>query len=331
MAGSRARVGYAAMLERFPPSEVVALTVEAEQAGFDGVMADDHFQPWTAHQGQAGFVWNVMTAMAERTRGSVGVGATCPSFRWHPAVVAQAAATLESMYPGRHWLGVGSGEAISEHVVGGYWPEAPERIARMFEAVEIIQKLFTGRDVRHDGRFFTLERSRLWTMPDVAPPIYVATSGPVTARRAGASADGIITVASTPEKVATLFARFDDGARSAGKDPSAATKIVQVHLAWAPDDADAAEQAVREWPNGAMRFSKADIRSPHDFEQMARMVRPEDFEGRLLVSSDPDAHRREIQAYLDVGATHVYLHNVSADQRTWLKVFGREVLPALTP
>ncbi|TDC49173.1 TIGR03557 family F420-dependent LLM class oxidoreductase [Jiangella ureilytica] len=327
---SRARVGYAAMLERFAPSEVVQLAVAAEAAGFGGVMADDHFQPWTPQQGQAGFVWNVMTAMAERTRGSVGVGATCPSFRWHPAVVAQAAATLEQLYPGRHWLGIGSGEAISEHVVGGYWPEAPQRIARMFEAVEIIQKLFTGRDVRHDGRFFTLERTRLWTMPDAPPPVYIATSGPITARRAGASCDGMITVASTPDKVAALFGRFDEGARSAGKDPSTLAKIVQVHLSWAPDPAEAAAQALREWPNGAMRFSKADIRSPYDFDQIARMVRVEDFEGRVTISADLEVHRKEIQRYLDVGATHVYLHDAGPDQRTWIDVFGREVLPHLT-
>lgn len=325
-----ARVGYSAMLERFAPSDVVQLAVAAEAAGFDGVMADDHFQPWTPQQGQAGFVWNVMTAMAERTRGSVGVGATCPSFRWHPAVVAQAAATLEQLYQGRHWLGIGSGEAISEHVVGGYWPEAPQRIARMFEAVEIIQKLFTGRDVRHDGRFFTLERTRLWTMPDAPPPVYIATSGPITARRAGASCDGMITVASTPDKVAALFGRFDEGARSAGKDPAALAKIVQVHLSWAPDPAEAAAQALREWPNGAMRFSKADIRSPYDVDQIARLVRVEDFEGRVTISENLDVHRKEIQRYLDAGATHVYLHDAGADQRTWIEVFGREVLPKLT-
>ncbi|WP_026877424.1 TIGR03557 family F420-dependent LLM class oxidoreductase [Jiangella gansuensis] len=331
MTARLAPVGYSAMLERFAPSEVVALTVAAEEAGFDGVMADDHFQPWTPHQGQAGFVWNVMTAMAERTRGSVGVGATCPSFRWHPALVAQAAATLEQLYPGRHWLGIGSGEAVSEHVVGGYWPEAPQRIARMFEAIEIIQKLFTGRDVRHDGRFFTLERSRLWTMPAAPPPVFVATSGPVTARRAGATCDGMITVATTPEKVAGLFARFDEGARSVGKDPAQLAKIVQVHLSWAPDPDDAAAQAVAEWPNGGMRFSKADIRSPHDFEQLARMVRPEDFEGRVHISADLDAHRQEIQRYLDLGATQVYLHQAGPDQRAWIDTFGREVLPKLTP
>jgi G6PDH family F420-dependent oxidoreductase len=244
-------------------------------------------------------------------------------------VVAQAAATFEAMYPGRHWLGIGSGEAISEHIVGGYWPEAPQRIDRMFEAVEIIQKLFTGRDVRHDGRFFVLERTRLWTMPESPPPIYVATSGPVTARRAGTTCDGIITVGTTPDKVAILLSRFSDGALAAGKEPASMPKIVQLHLSWAATEDEAQANAVREWPVGAMRFAKADLRSPHDIEQIAKMVRVEDFDGRVLISADLDRHRREIQRYLDIGATHVYLHNAHPDQRAWVDAFGEDVLPRL--
>ena len=138
-------------------------------------------------QGQASFVWEVLAVAGARHAGDLGPGVTCPSFRMHPAIVAQAAATLEVMYPGRTWLGLGSGEALNEHVVGGYWPEAPERINRMFEAIEILRKLFTGKDVKHDGRFFKLETTRLWTMPDTPPPIYIATAGPVTAKRTGAA------------------------------------------------------------------------------------------------------------------------------------------------
>src|SRR4051812_40572259 len=148
-------VGYAAMLEQFAPQEVVALTALAEQHGFSGCMAADHFQPWVPQQGQAAFVWNVLTAVAERTTGDLGPGVTCPSFRFHPAIVAQASATLEAIYPGRHWLGLGSGEALNEHVVGGYWPEAGERSLRVWGALEVINKLFeaslTGKDVKHAG------------------------------------------------------------------------------------------------------------------------------------------------------------------------------------
>ncbi|HYX12292.1 MAG TPA: LLM class flavin-dependent oxidoreductase, partial [Candidatus Acidoferrum sp.] len=167
------KIGYAAMLEQFAPQEVVGYSVDAEQHGFSGVMAADHFQPWVPQQGNAAFVWNVMTAIGERTTGDVGPGVACPSFRMHPAIIAQASATLAAMYPGRHWLGLGSGEALNEHMVAGYWPETPERINRMFEAIEIIKKLFgsPGKDVKHEGKFFKLESTRLWTMPDVPPPV----------------------------------------------------------------------------------------------------------------------------------------------------------------
>src|SRR5262245_27449662 len=163
---SQAHVGYAAMLEQFGPIEVTEYTVAAEEAGFRGVMAADHFQPWVPAQGHAAFVWNVLTAMAERTTGDLGPGVTCPSFRLHRAVVAQASATLAAMYPGRHWLGLGSGEALNEHVTGGYWPEAPERLERMWEAVELIKKLFTGKDVKHRGHHFLMETAGVWAMQE---------------------------------------------------------------------------------------------------------------------------------------------------------------------
>ena len=326
-------IGYAAMLEQFAPMEAVELTVLAESNGFSGCMAADHFQPWVPEQGQASFVWNVLTAVAERTRGDIGPGVTCPSFRLHPAVVAQASATLEAMYPGRHWLGIGAGEALNEHIVGGYWPEAGERSLRMFEAIDLIKALFTasleGKDVKHQGRFFTLETTRLWTMPAHPPPVLVATAGPVNAKRAGAHADGLITVGAPLEKVDGLFAKFADGARSVGKDPDEMPKVLQLHLSWADTDEQALANAMTEWPNGAMKFPKADIRSPHEFAAMAALVRPEGFEGRMVISSDPDMHRAHIQSFVDLGFDRVYLHNVGRNQKEWIEVFGREVLPKL--
>jgi G6PDH family F420-dependent oxidoreductase len=326
-------VGYAAMLEQFAPMEAVELTALAEQHGFSGCMAADHFQPWVPAQGQSSFVWNVLTAVGERTTGDLGPGVTCPSFRFHPAVVAQASATLEAMYPGRHWLGVGAGEALNEHVIGGYWPEAAERSTRMFEAIEVIKKLFdasvAGRDVKHHGRFFTLETTRLWTMPDTAPPVLVATAGPINAKRTGRHADGIITVGAPLEKISGLFDKFAEGAREAGKDPDTMPKVLQLHLSWAETDEQALANAMTEWPNGGMKFAKADIRSPHHFEAMAALVRPEDFEGRMVISADPDVHRAEIQRYVDLGFDRIYLHNVGRNQVEWIEVFGRDVLPKL--
>ena len=326
-------VGYAAMLEQFAPQEVVGLTALAEQHGFSGCMAADHFQPWVPAQGQSAFVWNVLTAVGERTVGDMGPGVTCPSFRFHPAVVAQAAATLEAMYPGRSWLGVGAGEALNEHVIAGYWPEAGERSLRMFEAIEVIKKLFdaslAGKDVKHSGTWFKLETTRLWTMPEAAPPILVATAGPVNAKKTGRLADGMITVGAPLEKIDGLFAKFAEGAREAGKDPDTMPKVLQLHLSWDTTDEQALANAMTEWPNGGMKFPKADIRSPHDFAAMAKLVRPEDFEGRMVISSDPDVHRAAIQKFVDLGFDRVYLHNVGRNQAQWIEVFGREVLPKL--
>jgi len=325
--------GYAAMLEQFTPRECIELTALAETHGFSGCMAADHFQPWVPQQGQSGFVWSVLAGVGERTTGDLGPGVTCPSFRFHPALVAQASATLETMYPGRYWLGVGSGEALNEHIIPGYWPEAGERSLRMFEAVDVIKKLFdasiAGKDVKHHGRFFQLESTRLWTMPELAPPILVATAGPINARRTGEHADGIITVGAPLEKIDGLFAKFAEGARKAGKDPDTMPKVLQLHLSWADTDAQALSNAMTEWPNGGMKFPKADIRSPHDFAQMAKLVRPEDFEGRMVIDSDPDVHRAHIQQYVDLGFDRIYLHNVGRNQRQWLEVFGRDVLPKL--
>jgi G6PDH family F420-dependent oxidoreductase len=322
-------IGYAAMCEQFHPTELVSLSAYAESQGFTGVMAADHFQPWVPAQGQAPYVWNVLTALGERTRGDIGPGVVCPSFKVHPALVAQASATLAAMYPGRHWLGLGSGEALNEHVVGGYWPEAPERLTRMWEAVEVIKKLFSGKEVKHRGEAFTLEKTRLWTL-DERPPIYVATAGPVTARRAGREVDGFITPGAPVEKVETLIGRFTEGARDAGKDPARMPKILQLHLSWAATDEEAQANALTEWPNGGMKFPKSDIRSPYEFEQIAKLVRLEDFDGRMVISSDPDLHRATIQRYLDAGIDRVYLHNVGRNQREWIDVFAREVLPKLT-
>jgi G6PDH family F420-dependent oxidoreductase len=324
-----AKIGYAAMLEQFHPTELLAYCQKAEAAGFSGVMAADHVQPWTPDQGQAAFVWSFMTAAAERTRGDIGPGVTCPSFRQHPAIIAQAAATMASMYPGRFWLGLGSGEALNEHIVAGYWPEVAERISRMFESIEIIRKLFSGKDVKHAGEFYKMETVRLWTMPDKPPPIYVATAGPVTAEKTGKFCDGLITVGAPEEKIEGVFQRFEKGAREAGKDPATMPKILQLHLSWAPTDEEAMANAMKEWPNGGMKFPKADIRSPNDFAQMAKIVRPEDFKGRMLISSSPDAHCKEIQKFIDLGFDQVYLHNVGRNQAEWIDVFSREVLPKL--
>ena len=324
------RIGYAAMLEQFHPNDLLDYCAAAEAAGFSaGFMVSEHFHPWTPQQGQSAFAWSFMGALGTRTTLPFGTAVTCPGFRYHPAVIAHAAATLGAMFPGRFWLGLGAGEALNEHIMGGEWPEIGVRSAMLFEAIEIINKLFSGAVTRHRGDHFRLESARLYTRPEEPVKVYVATAGPVNAKKTGKFADGMITVGAADEKIGTLWQKFEEGAREAGKDPAGKPKLLQVHLSWAPTDDEAMANALREWPNGGMPFPKQDIKNPEDFAAMARMVRPEDFKNRLLIGSDLAEHTRAIQHYVDLGFDEVYLHNAGRNQAEFVEAFGREVLPNL--
>jgi coenzyme F420-dependent glucose-6-phosphate dehydrogenase len=325
-----ARIGYAAMLEQFHPTDLLEWCAQAEAAGFSaGFMVSEHFHPWTPQQGHSAFAWSFMGALGLRTTLPFGTAVTCPGFRYHPAVIAHAAATLGAMFPGRFWLGLGAGEALNEHIVGGEWPEIGVRSAMMFEGIEVINKLFSGNVVKHRGEHFKLESAKLYTRPEKQVPIYVATAGPVNAKKTGRLADGMITVGAADEKIGMLWGRFEEGASEAGKDPSTMPKLLQIHVSWAPTDEQAVEQAVREWPNGGMAFPKQDIKNPEDFAAMARMVKPEHFTNRVLMSSDLEQHLAHIQHYVDMGFDEVHLHNVGRNQAEFIEVFGREVLPHL--
>jgi G6PDH family F420-dependent oxidoreductase len=270
-----------------------------------------------------------MGALGTRTSLPFGTAVTCPGFRYHPAVIAHAAATLGAMFPGRFWLGLGAGEALNEHILGGEWPEANVRSAMLFEAIEIINKLFTGNVVKHRGEHFKLESAKLYTRPEQPVPIYVATAGPVNAKRTGKFADGMITVGAADEKIGMLWDKFDEGAREAGKDPKGKPKLLQIHLSWAPTDEVAMDNALREWPNGGMAFPKQDIKNPEDFALMAKLVRPEHFTNRCEVSSSLAAQTENIQHYVDMGFDEIHLHNVGRNQKEFIEVFGKEVLPNL--
>lgn len=323
------KIGYAAMGEQFSPTEIIEYSKAAEEHGFTALMVSDHFHPWTPQQGQSPFAWALMGALGMATKLPFGTGVTPPGWRYHPAILAQAATTLEAMFPGRFYLGLGAGEALNEHIVGHYWPEAVTRLEVLAEAIEIIRKLFTGKVVKHKGTYFNLESARLYTMPPAPPPIYVATSGPVNAERTGRTCDGIITVGAADEKIKLLLDRFEKGARGASKDPSKMPRLIQLHVSWAESDQAAIDQAVKEWPNGGMNFPKQDIRNPEDFEAIAKMVRPEDFKGRVLTSASLEAHREHLQHFIDLGFTELYVHNVGRNQQEFIEAYGREVIPKL--
>jgi coenzyme F420-dependent glucose-6-phosphate dehydrogenase len=203
------------------------------------------------------------------------------------------------------------------------------RSAMMFEAIEIINKLFTGKVVKHAGTYFTLESAKLYTRREQPVPVYVATAGPVNAKRTGKYADGIITVGASDKKISMLWDKFREGASEVGKDASAMKTQLQVHVSWAPTQAEAEEQAVREWPNGGMPFPKQDIKNPEDFANMAKLVALKDFENRILISADLDEHVEQLQKFLDMRFDEIYLHNVGRDQAAFISTFGERVLPRL--
>ncbi|HLI08211.1 MAG TPA: TIGR03557 family F420-dependent LLM class oxidoreductase [Ktedonobacteraceae bacterium] len=324
-------VGYSAALEQFGPDELLKWCQEAEQAGFGGVMASDHFQPWTPEQGNSPFVWSWMGALGATTQHmDFGPGVTTASYRYHPAILAQAAATLERMFPGRFWLGIGTGEALNEHVVADYWPETPIRLERMIESIELIKQLLSGKKARYNGKYIKMESTRLYSLPSTPPPIYIAASGPKTAETAGRMVDGLITPAAASDKLRMLLANFEKGAREAGKDPSKMRKLLQLHVSWADSYEQAVENAMKEWPNGGMNFPKQDIRTPEDFAAMAKIVRPEDFKGRVFISTNLDEHRQHLQGFFDLGFDAVYVHNVGRDQSAFIRAYGEHVIPALT-
>ena len=324
------KIGYAAMLEQFHPTELLDYCATAEDAGFTaGFMVSEHFHPWTPQQGQSAFAWSFMGALGMRTSLPFGTAVTCPGFRYHPAVIAHAAATLGAMFPGRFWLGLGAGEALNEHIMGGEWPEIGVRSAMLFEAIEIINKLFTGAVTKHRGDHFKLESAKLYTRPPEPVKVYVATAGPVNAKKTGRLADGMITVGAADEKIGMLWGKFEDGAREAGKDPVGMPKLLQIHISWARTDEEALANAMTEWPNGGMPFAKQDIKNPEDFAAIAKLVRPEDFKNRVLITSDLDVHIKNIQHYVDMGFDEVHIHNVGRNQAEFIEVFGRDVLPNL--
>jgi len=323
-------VGYSAALEQFHPTDLLRRCQEAEQAGFGGVMAADHFHPWVPQQGQSPFVWSWMGALGVCTNKlTFGPGVTCASYRYHPAIIAQGAATLAAMCPGRFWMGIGTGEALNEHIVGGEWPDAAVRLERMVESIEIIEQLFTGKKVRYSGKHLRMESARLYTRPETPCPIYVAASGPKTAETAGRLCDGLITPAAPHEKLKMLIENFEKGAREAGKDASTMPKLLQLHVSWADTYETAVEQAVKEWPNGGISAPKQDIRSPEDFAAFGQLVRPENFKGRVFISTELEEHRNHIQGFFDLGFNEVHVHNVGRNQTEFIRAYGEAVIPAL--
>lgn len=317
-----ATFGYHASHEQHPPSELLKYVRLAEQAGFTAAMCSDHFHPWLEEQGHSGFTWSWLGSALEATRLSFGC-VNAPGWRYHPAIIAQAAATLAEMYPERFWLAVGSGEALNELITGEPWPVKSERNERLLECVAVLRRLFAGETVTHRGRI-VVEEARLYTRPAKPPPLYGAALHAETAEWVGSWADGLITLGAPAAELAKLLAAFRAGG-GAGKPVK-----VQAALAWAPTRAEARDGAWQQWrANVIGGDALATLRSPAEFAAAARFVTRDDVAGCFPVSEDPLEHAERLQEYVDAGATDIYLFNVAPRQREFIEVFAERVLPAV--
>lgn len=313
------KIGYTLSSEEFGPNELVANAKRAEDLGFAFCSVSDHFHPWVPHQPHSPLVWNVIGGVATATdRIQLGTGVVCPSFRYHPAIVAQGAATSEEMMPGRFYLGVGTGENLNEHIIGEGWPAYKLRKEMFVEALEIIRLLFEGGEKTYHGQFYTLENAELYTIPDTPPPIHIAAGGPASAKMAGELGDGMIST--KPDK--ELIKSFEE-AGGRGK-----PKIGQLTLCWGKDEQEATKTALHAWPNAGIPGELSqELPNPSHFEQAAQLVREEDIAKAIVCGPDPEKHRAKIQEYIDAGFDHVYLHQVGPDQEGFFTFASKEILP----
>jgi G6PDH family F420-dependent oxidoreductase len=314
------RIGYALSSEEHAPATLVANASRAEQAGFEFALISDHYHPWISRQGQSGFVWSVLGAIAESTRKiRIGTGVTCPLIRIHPAILAQAAATTAALFRGRFFLGLGTGENLNEHVVGCRWPRAAERLEMMEEAITVLRQLWSGEEISHAGRYFVVDEARIYSLPDKPPAIYLAASGPVAARLAASHADGLI--GTSPEK--KIVAEFR---RHSKRKPT----YGQVTVCYARSER-AARRTVHEWwPQTALQGDLTwEVKVPSLFEAACQSLTAEQVTEDMPCGPDPQPFVRAIRKYAAAGYDHVYLHQIGPDQEGFFRFFEREIAPKL--
>jgi coenzyme F420-dependent glucose-6-phosphate dehydrogenase len=319
-----ARIGYHCSHEQYAPSHLLSLARLAEQAGFQSAMCSDHYQPWSERQGHSGHAWTWLGAALASTSLSYGVVTVPGGWRYHPAVMAHAAATLAEMSGGRFWIAAGSGEALNEHVVGAGWPDKAERNARTREAVEVMRALWAGETVTHRGRV-TVDEAKLWVRPERPPMVVSAALSPETAEWAGAWADGLITVVGEPAAMRGILDAFRRGGGE-GK-----PVFLQAQLSFASSEEKALEAAWHQWrsvlyPSPVL----ATLRMPAEFDAVGQTVRREDVRARVRISADADDHVRWLREYVEMGFEEINLHNVCREeQERFIEVFGERVLPEL--
>ncbi|MEV5712094.1 LLM class F420-dependent oxidoreductase [Actinoallomurus sp. NPDC052274] len=315
-----AKFGYFLSCEEHSPKELVRQAKLAEQAGFEALWISDHYHPWLDEQGESPFVWSVIGALAQVTSLPITTAVTCPLVRTPPAIVAQAAATSAVLTDGRFVLGVGTGEALNEHIVESRWPPAEERREMLEEAVEVMRRLWTGKLVSHHGRYYNVDTARLYTLPDEPPPIYMSGFGKKAATLAGRIADGFM--CTMPDR--DLLEIF----RSAGGEGKPAQGGLKV--CWSRNVASARKTAHRLWPNEQLPGEAAQLLPlPRHFEQLSQLVTEEMIEQNLPCGPDAGRHIQAIREYVDAGYDEVYINQIGPDQDEFFSFYAEQVLPEL--
>ena len=315
-------IGYHASHEQFAPGDLLSLVQRADRAGFTCAMCSDHFHPWSDAQGQSGHAWSWLGSAMATTPVPFGV-VTCPIGRYHPAVIAQAAATLADMHVDRFWLAVGSGEALNESITGARWPAKDERNARLRAAVDVMRALWNGQEVNHKGPV-TVEQARLYTRPERPLPVFAAALSEETARWAAGWADGLITTSMAGGKLKRVIDAFRDGGGD-GKPVH-----LQVKLSYDESDGEALRGAFEQWRTNILAAPiSEELRTPAQFAAAAEHVREEDMRAHVRISSDLQRHVGWLQEDIALGVDQIYLHNVNRAQARFIDDFGSHVLPAL--
>jgi probable non-F420 flavinoid oxidoreductase len=316
-----ARIALHCSHEQIPPSRLLGAVRRAQEAGFGAGMSSDHFSPWSERQGESGFAWSFLGAALATTDLPFGV-VNAPGQRYHPAIVAQAAATLAEMFPERLWIALGTGEASNEHITGAPWPPKDERNARLRECVDVMRALFAGEEVSHRGRV-VVDRARLYTLPAHPPPLLGAAVSEATARWAGSWADGLATVNASADRLRRMIDAYRDGG-------GGGRLVLQVHLSWAPTEEEALRIAHDQWRTNVFQPPVCwDLELPADFDAVAAYVRPEDVRRTVLVSSDLSRHVEWLQQLAELGFDDIALHHVGQDLDPFIDAFGEHVLPRL--
>lgn len=330
--GTVLKLGYKASNEQFPPGELLKYSVLAEEMGFDSVFVSDHLQPWRHDGGHAPFAMSWLGALGARTeRITIGTSVLTPTFRYHPAIVAQAFATLGCLYPGRVVLGMGTGESMNEVPLGIEWPEGKERFARFREAIALIKQLWSQERVTFEGEFYRTEKATIYDRPAQPVPLYLAGSGPAATRYAGRMGDGYITTSGkAPELYTqTLLPAVAEGAAKANRTIADLDMMIEVKVSF-DHDRDAAMAATHFW--GALALTpdqKSGIEDPVEMQRLADALPVERTASRFIVSTDPDEHVAAIRRYLDLGFNHLVFHAPGPDQERFLRLYGAEILPRL--